>query len=313
MKSSRPFLSSLFGALLFAFAGLAQAEIKQLNLTTRDLAPDNPSAPSTTGTINGATYTRTDTQPTGTGYIDPFVRVGMQGSAGKEVVHAYNTTVDGVLNNSNEDNWNHEVTIGQMQIQGSGNAAFFRFLLDINQNQGGTGELLNLDDVQLFISSNPNQNVTTFTADGQIQLASSTLVYRMDDPGTSSAPTPCKGKNGNCAVYDGSSRVTLDYSLNSGSGSGDMYLDIPVSMFNAAFAAAGLTTDAQKNGAFVYLYSKFGSDPFTNNDGFEEWAFLAKTDNGGGGFSGGTPEPATVLLAGLAVVAARSASKRRKT
>lgn len=313
MNSSRPHIKTLLGVALLALTGLAQASV-QLNLTNTDLTPDNPAPPSTSGVINGATYTRTDTQPTGTGYIDPFVRVGMQGSAGKEVVHAYNTTVDGILNNSNEDNWNHEVKFGQIQIQTVGSLSFVRFLLDINQNSGGTGEFLNLDDVQIFISSVPNQYSTTFTGDGQIVLTGSNLVYRMDalpDSTASSQPDPCQGKNGDCAVYDQSSRVTLDYSINSGSGSGDMYLDIPVSMFDAAFTAAGLTTDAQKNGAYVYLYSKFGSDPYSNNDGFEEWSFLSKVDNGGGG-GGGAPEPSTMLLAGLAILAARSASRRRK-
>jgi hypothetical protein len=278
---------SLLGVAMLAIAGGAHAAVS-LDLTTKGA----------TGTINGATYTQMNLQPTGTGYIDPFVRVGMQGSAGKDVVQAYNTTVNGVLNNSNEDNWNHEVKFGQMQLQTVNNVSFMRFLLDINQT--GADPKLNLDDVQVFISSAPNQSTTAFSANGLLGLANSTLVYRMDGP---ASPGGTLDNN----------KVTLDYSLNSGSGSGDMFLDIGIDKFNTAFAAAGLTTTAQKDGAYIYLYSKFGSNPYVNNDGFEEWAFLAKAaPPGGGGFSGNAPEPSSLLLAGLGLIAVRAARKRQR-
>lgn len=324
MNSSRPLLKTVLGTALLVMAGVAQAST-WYNLTTQVLPNYNPpgpgnysaTAPAATAVINGATYSRDYSQPTGTGYIDPFVRVGMQGSAGKDMVQAYNTTVDGVLNNSNEDNWNHEITFGQLQILGTGENTYVRFLLDINQNKGGTGELLNLDDVQIFLSGIPNQGVTgvdpafvtSGTAKGQVILADTTLVYRMDLPSTGSVPVPCDVSNSTCDSYDGSNRVTLDYSLNSGSGSGDMVLDIPVAMFTSAM---GLTLDqvGQLSNKYIYLYSRFGSNPYNNNDGFEEWAFLSKTDDGGG-FSG-APEPSTMLLAGLAILAARRAYTRRQ-
>lgn len=255
-------------------------------------------------------YRQTSTQPTGTGYIDPFVRVGMQGSAGKDVVSAYNTTVDGVLNNSNEDNWNHAITYGQMAIQGSGATSFVRFLLDINQT--GANRTLNLDDVQIFITSgasSANQSTTNFSADGKLLLAGATEVYRMDKPGTSKPPASCIGSS-DCGALaaDGSNRVSLDFTH--GSGSGDLFLDIPVAYFNAAFSLAGINNGA-KAGTFIYLYSKFGSDPFNNNDGFEEWAFLAKVaPPEGPGFS--APEPSSLLLAGLGVLAVVGSRKRHR-
>lgn len=297
MISSPTILKPLLGALVLAAAGFAQAGVYTELLTAGG-----------TKTINGGIYTQMAQQPTGTGYIDPFVRVGMQGSAGKDVVEAYNTTVNGVFNNSNEDTWNHAVTFGQLQILpgGPGGLGFVRFLLDINQNSGGAfNERLNLDDVQIFISTSPNQFTENLFVNGgkhgQVDLASSALVYRMDVP---KITNPMNGLSTD-------NTVSLDYSLNSGSGSGDMYLDIPVSFFQAKFGNLGLTTLDQKNGAFIYLYSKFGSNPYENNDGFEEWAFLAP--GSGGGFSGGVPEPSSLLLAGLGLLAVVGSRKRQRT
>ena len=272
---------SLLGVAMLAAAGSSQAAVA-LDLT------GNISS----GVINGATYGSMFQQPTGTGVIDPFVRVGMQGSAGSNVVQAYNTTVNGIFNNSNEDIWNHAVKFGEMVIQTVNNVSFVRFLLDINQT--GANPKLNLDDVQIFISLDPNQSTTGLSGTGLLQLSNSWLVHRMDG-----------------APDGGDNKVTLDYSLNSGSGSGDMYLDIPIAMFNAAFGSAGMNSPSSKNNAYVYLYSKFGSDPYANNDGFEEWAFLAKVaPPEGGGFS--TPEPSSLLLAGFGLLAAGAARKRQR-
>lgn len=288
MITTRTILRALWSTAVVATAGSAQA-----------LVYDNLLGVGGIEVINGGTYTQMAQQPTGTGYIDPFVRVGMQGSAGKDVVEAYNTTVNGVLNNSNEDTWNHAVKFGQLQVLTIGGTSVVRFLLDINQNSGGAfNERLNLDDVQIFISSTPNQSTQQFITNptGQLALASSALVYRMDNPGASK-------------LADRDNTVNLDYSLNSGSGSGDMYLDIPVAMFQAQFSS--LSGVSALNQAYIYLYSKFGSNPYENNDGFEEWAFLSKT-NDGGGFSGRVPEPSSLALAGVALFGICASRTRRR-
>ena len=93
-----------------------------------------------------------------------------------------------------------------------------------------------------------------------------------------------------------------------------MYLDVPVSMFDIAFRAGGYNSGAEKNGAFIYLYSKFGSNPYTNNDGFEEWAFLGQerpVEGGNGGFR--TPEPGSMALAAIALLGAGTARRRLRT
>lgn len=258
------------------------------------------------GVIKGATYTQMPLQPVGTGVIDPFVRVGMQGSAGNNVVHAYNTTVNGVFNNSNEDTWNHELRVGDMGLTTVGGNQVLRFILDINQVSAQSQRNLDLSDVQIFISTAPNQSTTSFNAGtGVLGLANSFLVYRMDDNGAIVNNNPL-------TTDDANNFATLDYSLNSGSGSGDMYLDIPVAMLNSAFVAGGTLFDtvAERNNAYLYLYSKFGLPTFENNDGFEEWTYVkgsAITDCppgqcGGGGGGGNAPEPGTMAMVGLGLL-----------
>jgi hypothetical protein len=198
-----------------------------------------------TGTVNTATFTQVPPQSTGTGVIDSFVRI----QAPLDTVAGYNTTVNNVFQNTSDDTHNHAITVGDVGfITTSGGATVMRFLLDINQTN--VDSKISLNDIQLFISSTPNQSTTSFTG-GVLNLG--TLVYRLDTAASNN-------------------RIELDYALNSGSGSGDMYFDVPIALFDAAFATflpGG--TAAQKNATFIYLYSAFG-DPNNNNDGFEEWA-----------------------------------------
>lgn len=254
--------------------------------------------PGSSGTILSATYTQVPTQPTGSGFIDPFVRIS---AAASPVVQGYNTTVDGVYQNGNDDTFNHEVTVGDIGlIDTNGSTAgglVMRFLLDINQT--GADPLLSLNEFQLYISSTPNQSLEP-ALDLFETIPLGTLVYQMDGGGVDS-------------------RVELDYSLNSGSGSGDMIVDIPFELLNAAFFAGGFTTAEAQNGAFIYLYSRFGeTEGMENNDGFEEWTAF----EGQGlpppcppGEDCGPqviPEPGTISLLALGLLGAAFAGKRRR-
>ncbi len=150
------------------------------------------------------------------------------------------------------DTWDHEISIGQVGFIDIGGTLQMRFILDINEPNAADKQLLNLDEVQIFVSTIPNQSVTSFNS-GVLGLASSALVYRMDLGGDNNT-------------------VILNYNNASGQGETDMTLDVPKTQFDSALANLGLTTAAAKNNAYIYLYSAFGSVPNINDGNYEEWA-----------------------------------------
>jgi hypothetical protein len=218
------------------------------------------------GTINGAVYEQIDPQATGTGTIDAFSQQSPQGNG--TTSQAYNTTVNNVLDNKSADNFNHSIFLSDVPLVLRDGTFYRQFLLDVNENSGKDNEFVSLDEVQIFVGGTANSSVTTFTSG--ILDHDGTLVYQMD--------------------AGGDSWVALNYSLNAGSGSGDMYLYIPETSF-AGFAPTDVVT----------LYSVFGLqgvDPagFTGNfgiaAGFEEWAVIEEN---------AIPEPASVAIALLGI------------
>ena len=116
---------------------------------------------------------------------------------------------------------------------------YYEFLLDINQQ--GANPLLSLDMIQIYTRSTALVTANTLAA---LTAGPSVLRYDLD-----------AGDVGN--------EIRLNYSLNSGSGSGDMFAYIPQTAFGAA-----------QGSDFVYFYSMFGAKggDYAENDGFEEWA-----------------------------------------
>jgi hypothetical protein len=199
-----------------------------LNLTTRgaEVATD------------GFIARQVDAQPTGTGYINSFVRIqGAASGGGSE--QGYNTTARPLQFDENKSpQFTRGITLDQVPIVFDKNGTAYReFLLDINQKS--SSPLLSVDQVRVF-------------------LGGSSDLHNYD--------TANKTLNGQPAVFDldanGDVTLKLDARLNSGSGAGDMTLLIP----NSAFAGADPKS-------FVYLYSQMGATAgATANGGFEEWA-----------------------------------------
>jgi len=149
------------------------------------------------GSINGAIFDFTTQQPTGTGVIQPFLRV-----QNDPVEQGYNTSGTPVPFDGRAGPWTHDLTFTELQstIVTVGNTNYFRLLLDINQSN--SHPLLSLDQLQFYTSPIGSQTTTDISSLGTLRFSFS--------PGD--------------AVY-------LDASRNHGSGSGDMFAYIPTSAF----------------------------------------------------------------------------------
>jgi len=216
--------------------------------------------------FGGAIYQHMTVQPTGTGVIDPFLRL-----QATRTEQGYNTsdrsypTPEKMQFDQKEPlNYTHDLQTSAVPIVNIDGVSYRQFALDVNEPSGGKGALISLDQLQIFQSNTASLNSYNT---GTRTLSGATLKYDLDT-GTDNW-------------------IKLDYSLNSGSGSGDMFAYIPASLFDPA---------AQ----YVYLFSQFGTN-WKSADGFEEWWVLKGPSNQQ------VPEPATVALfgIGLFLVAAR--------
>jgi hypothetical protein len=193
------------------------------------------------GVINGGLFLSVGANPTGSGFINSFVRINPGGSATME--QGYNTSGRPVQFDENTSpTFTHGVTFSSIAIINVGNTPCYEFLLDINQTNANP--LLTLTALQIYATTGPNTLGLT--------------------PGVGFA-----GAQSTVPLYDlGNNTVQLDYSLNGGSGNGDMLFVIPV---------ASLLHNNTTFPNFV-LYSRFGPPPigaFPANDGFEEWAHIS--------------------------------------
>jgi len=200
------------------------------------------------GTINGANFQQFSDGAAGSGNIDSFVRIQKTG-----VEQGYNTSGRPLEFDENTSlSFTHSLLLSEVPILSDNGTNYREFLLDINQS--GVN-LLSLDDLEIALHASGNLiGYSTIFA---------SPIYDMNAPGEDNW-------------------VKLDYSINAGSGAGDMLAYIPDSFFMDEFGV--YLND------YVYLYSKFGQN-FGANNGFEEWAH---------GTNGPViPEPATILLLGL--------------
>ena len=231
----------------------------------------------TSGTLNGALYLQSHIAPTGSGTLHSFVRLNPGG--GQDYEQGYNTDGRPLQYDENSSpTFTRDLLLSIVPIVtcSGGNIAgctdgvgYREFRLDINQTNADP--LLSLDRVVLFLRDSADYLDATVAPGSPLGASGSALF-----------------PNGTL-VYDSGlgNRVDLNYTLQPGSGGGDMFLYVP----NALFTGSN---------PYVYLYSEFGKfssltgDPHNTNDGFEEWAVLAGTPR-----DTPVPEPSTWALFGI--------------
>jgi hypothetical protein len=199
-----------------------------------------------TETIGGAIFTTNNAQSTGTGVINPFLRLQANGSeSGINSDEGQNK----LFADTKASLHTHDITLGELGTKMIENTNYFVFLLDVNETNNSAGHLISLDTFQLYTRST---SITDGAADTLAAVqAGGNLRYNMDTPGNN--------------------EVLLDYSLNNGSGSGDLFVYVPTSLFSA-----------DSSSSFLYLYTQLGykgvigdkpnTIDYRSDAGFEEWA-----------------------------------------
>lgn len=185
------------------------------------------------GTINGSIFKQINAQSTGTGTIDAFVRIQENG-----VEEGYNTDYRPTSYDENSSvQFTRSLLLTAIPTVNLNGTLYREFLLDINETNNSKSKL-SLDKIEIYLANSGNQH--------GVPSGLGTLIYNLD------------------AGDD--NWIKLDYSLNNGSGSGDMFAYIPDSLFDTEY------------GQYVYLYSMFGQN-YGADSGFEEWAVrLIETD-----------------------------------
>lgn len=155
------------------------------------------------GSANGALYIQVPDQSTGTGVIDPFLRIQANGTE-----QGYNTDA-GTPFDTKAGIWTHNLLMSDLVTETIGGVSYFEFLLDVNQTSANP--LLSLNNIQIFTSASAPGTSTDLTTLGTLRF-------------------------NNDVGADGDTTVELNYGLNPGSGAGDMYLYVPTSFFAGASA-----------------------------------------------------------------------------
>jgi len=185
-------------SVMLLFGGLCTPAIA---LETLDLTTAGSEGKIYFDSTNFAYFMQYDPQPTGTGYIDSFVRI----STNQLMEQGYNTDARPLeFDENNSPQFTRSLPLSDIPILNRNGIGYRQFILDINQNKPNS--LLSLDKLEIYLG-----NAGNLTKYGTDPANLGTLIYDLD------------GYSDNC--------ILLDYNLNSGSGTGDMLACIPSSLF----------------------------------------------------------------------------------
>jgi len=275
------------GAMLFTASGLASAG------TVCDLS----TATATTDvscTYGGAWFQTNEQHPTGTGFIDSFLRVQQKGWE-----QGYNTSARPVeFDEKTDPNFTRNLLLTEVGIKDIAGVAYREFFLDVNEPAAGPKNFITLDQLEIFVSNKANLNNYATDA-GCTSTAANNSTGRLTDGSSSCA------NNDSTKIFDldagGDADIKLDYLVKgNGSGSSDMAFYLRDSLFTGY--------------NYVYLFSQFGdltgNDPkkYESQAGFEEW--FTKSSIPGPNIQA-VPEPTSLLLLGSGLAAAAFRRRRR--
>ncbi len=191
-KQSHPILK------IVAACGALALTVPALQATVLNLGSSG------SGELNGALFSTTDIQPTGTGVFDPFLTV--QNSPWEQ---GYNSS-NGNFDTKRVPQWNHEILVSDLRATTFNGIAYYGFVVDINEPNSGANAMISLDSLKIFVSPTL-QSSTSTNSQGYFNGSLGTLVFDLG--------------SGNSVKYT---------DQQNGSGSGDINIYIPVSDFAGA-------------------------------------------------------------------------------
>ena len=218
--------------LILASVGIAAMLLPSANAAVLNLGSNG------SGFINGAFFDVNRDRPTGTGVYNPFLTIQANG-----MEQGYNSSI-GNFDTKREPQWNHEIRFSDLQQTTINGIAYFGFSVDVNEPNSANKSTISLERLQVFTSATL-QNNQSVGANGEFSGSLGTLRYNLD-----------AGAN-NSVLYD---------DRNSGSGSGDIDIYIPVSLF------AGVQAND-----YVYMYQMWGNADGMSSGGFEETRLIRGT------------------------------------
>lgn len=308
LLTQRRFLAIL--AVAAGFLAVSNAVATEINLvtgttingvaaTTSGSFPSGTTPPSaSTGTAGpDSIYELIDTHPAGTGVFLPFLSY-----QARDTEEGINTSQlgngQGVLDDKRVPQWTHDLHMSDLGTITRGSVSYFAFELDANETGSGQpNRLLSIDDIRIYTS-----HVDRFGTGAASLISNDTQAHTAiaaDTVGTLRyAQNATSGTTLNYVLID-ASRATEGST--SGSGSSDMLVLIPTSLFPTTGPNAVLPTD------FLYFYTLNGAHDAAGDDGsdagYEEWRALTTVPDGG----------STLLLLGSALIPLGLLRARRET